>query len=698
MMKTKIVAAMLCIVGISTTLKAQQICYSISDSENKIYKFNLANGSTISSQSLSSLSSPEAATLNLAGDTMWVLNADELHYIPVNSSLSNTKISGSNISSQQVSGSDGSLYISDFDAMSVDTSGEIWAGSASNNPCLLVVIDRSTGNIKEDYFGSGVDYLKVDNSAYTSLRFDAMAFDPMTNKLYANMNGLSQNYDYLFEINTSTGAMTLIKQFNQMSDVEGMAFDAKGDLYVSTGNNATNSSDDNKLWKVNLINGNATEMFGLGGSDVETCDCVIGDPLPGVEISGTIFYDKNENGTYGSGDFENTSIEVSLYSDVNGNGTYESGTDVFMESTNSLADGTYLFRIVYGSGTERYLVRLDTTDLPNGSDFFGDDVLAVTVTEGGIILDENNFGYESDVLNAFEGFAYGDSDNDQTFDSWESGITGVKVVLFEDDDCNGTVNSTDDRLDSTVVGSDGRYVFLQPYTAGGATVCYITKVDESTLPTSSTLTTDNVETASFNSGGTADQNNNFGIWGGSISALPVEWLSFEAHKLEGKVQLVWATASEENNSHYVVQRSSNGDEWTTVEEVLGMGTTVSITEYDAYDLKPSSGINYYRIKQVDYDGNFEFSKTVGVYYENDFQNLRITPNPASNVATISWDVKLREAQVELYSTNGVLLEVFEVLPGLEHLRVDLTSVKNGMYFIKLMSTESEITQPLMIAR
>lgn len=583
--------------------------------------------------------------------------------------------------------------------MSVDANGDIWAGSSSNNPCLLVVLDRSTGNVKEDYFGSGIDYLKVDNSSFSSLRFDAMAFHPITNQLYANMNGLSQNYDYLFKINSSNGAMTLVRQFNQMSDVEGMAFDAKGDLYVATGSNATNNSDDNKMWKVNLVNGNVTEQYGLGGGDVETCDCVIGDPISAVEISGTVFYDKNENGSYGSGDFENTSIEVSLYEDVNTNGTYESGTDNLVETTTTLANGSYFFKVVYGSGTERYLLRIDTTTLPTGSDFFGSDVLAVTITGGNVQLSQNDFGYESDIINAFEGYAFSDADSDTIFDSWELPISGVRIRLFEDDNCNGIRNSGDAQLDSTVVGTDGRYVFLQPYTSGGSNVCFITEVDLASLPTGSSLTTDNSEVASFTSGGNADQNNNFGISGGAVTALPVEWVHFDATSKNTNVELEWVTATEENNSHFEIQRSVNGDIWETLGQLNGMGNTLSITTYNFVDVEPHVGVNQYRIKQVDFDGRFEYSKTIGINHTTQtmINEIKLFPNPSQQNVNISWKSKLLNGFVELLDLNGQVTKSYKIQNAAQT-RMDVSDMQNGVYYFKVYNDDFESVKPLIIVR
>jgi hypothetical protein len=693
---TALAIALLCF---SANLFGQQICYSISDSENKVYKFRLSDGTVLDSKSLSSLSSPEASTLNLAGDTLWILNQDELHYIPVGSTLSNTKVSGSNISGQTLTGSEGSLTISDFDAMSVDANGDIWAGSSNNNPCLLVVLDRTTGEVKEDYFGSGKDYLKVDNYSYPALRFDAMAFDPLTNELYAGMNGLSQNYDYLFKINTSTGAMTLFKQISQTSDVEGMGFDAKGDLYLTTGANATNSSDDDKLWKVDLRTGITTEVFSLGGGDVETCDCVIGDPVPTVEISGTIYFDKDKDGTYDNPDFEKTTMEVELYTDVNGNGTYESGTDVLVQTTTSHANGTYYFRVEYdGSGTDKYLVLIDTNDFPSGSTFTGNDIIAVNVTNGSLVIDSNDFGFESDILNAFEGFTFTDSDNDQTFDYWEPPLTGVKVLLYEDDNCNGEINTGDALLDSTTVGDDGKYVFLQNYTgSGGSSVCYITTIDTNTLPTGASLTTDNIERATFTSGGGADQNNNFGAWGGSIAALPVEWLSFTGTQTPLGVELNWSTAMEENNSHFEIQRTQNGDNWETIGEVAGVGFTDEISEYRHLDKNPLPGVNYYRLKQIDFDGHYDYSRVilVEVHGESSTFKLTLSPNPASEKVTVIWNKNTTNTHVSVIDMSGKTVYTDEGLNGYQT-EIDLNAMNNGLYFIRVQSDESLTTERLLI--
>lgn len=451
------------VAGVNT--KSDQVCYTISDSQDKLYKFKLSDGTVLDSRSLNNLDYAEASTLNLSGDTLWILNEDELHYVVVGKSLKNFKVSGSNISKQALTGSQGTKYFDDFDAMTVDTFGNIWAGSVENNPCVLVVIDRSTGNVKEDYFGSGQDYLVVDNSNASSLRFDAMAIDPLTNKLYANLNGSSSNYDYLMEINTSNGAVEVVHYFSAIDDCEGMFFDGVGDLYVTTGANATGSKD-NKLWRVDIESGTITEVMDLWGGDMETCDCVIGNPTEALEISGKVYLDEDKDQTFDAGEIGQVNYNVGLYVDKNHNGKYDSNQDDLIDSTLTYTDGSYKFRLSQQKGKKSYLVMAKKADLPNYSYFTTDSIRGMTFHKGGTISANNNFGFSTDSSNSFnviEGTVFSDFDNDGNKDAGEHGLSGAKVKLWKDKNKNGKVDADDVQLMDVNVGRDGRYRFRMEY-------------------------------------------------------------------------------------------------------------------------------------------------------------------------------------------------------------------------------------------
>ena len=94
---------------------------------------------------------------------------------------------------------------------------------------------------------------------------------------------------------------------------------------------------------------------------------------------------------------------------------------------------------------------------------------------------------------------------------------------------------------------------------------------------------------------------------GKISPLPIELLSFEAICNNNSVNLLWSTASEKNNDYFTIERSSDGITFQTVLTVKGAGNSNQVINYSAIDEKPIDGIAYYRLKQTDYDGKFEYS-------------------------------------------------------------------------------------------
>jgi hypothetical protein len=93
----------------------------------------------------------------------------------------------------------------------------------------------------------------------------------------------------------------------------------------------------------------------------------------------------------------------------------------------------------------------------------------------------------------------------------------------------------------------------------------------------------------------------------NLVVLPVSLTSFTARKSNNQIQLAWSTASESNNSHFEIERSVNGTDFVKIGERKGAGNSSSVLNYSFIDNNPASGTNYYRLKQVDFDGKFEYS-------------------------------------------------------------------------------------------
>jgi len=105
-------------------------------------------------------------------------------------------------------------------------------------------------------------------------------------------------------------------------------------------------------------------------------------------------------------------------------------------------------------------------------------------------------------------------------------------------------------------------------------------------------------------------------------ALPIELISFEAKMNTNKqVDIFWATASELNNDFFTIERSSDGVNWEIVTTATGAGNSIYRIDYAAYDSRPLSGISYYRLKQTDFDGAFEYSNIVSVFNGNEAVQL-----------------------------------------------------------------------------
>jgi Secretion system C-terminal sorting domain len=133
-----------------------------------------------------------------------------------------------------------------------------------------------------------------------------------------------------------------------------------------------------------------------------------------------------------------------------------------------------------------------------------------------------------------------------------------------------------------------------------------------------------------NGGRPADQIGSDGSGMGEISliTLPVTLTSFELSAQKGQVMLNWATASEKNNAYFQVERSLDGVTFSAIGQVKGNGTTHQAQQYSFKDGKPVSGTVYYRLKQVDLNGDNELSPVKAVKVVAPItQKLPVYPNP-----------------------------------------------------------------------
>jgi hypothetical protein len=177
--------------------------------------------------------------------------------------------------------------------------------------------------------------------------------------------------------------------------------------------------------------------------------------------------------------------------------------------------------------------------------------------------------------------------------------------------------------------------------------------------------------------------------GGCTAALslPVELLSFDGFAEKQGVRLVWETASETNNESFTVERSTDGLEFSPLAILPGAGNSYQLRSYVHLDANPLPGINYYRLRQADFDGKTEWSNVISVQMESNRKQLLASPNPLiNNTLRLLYDAgQEEEATVEVFNPAGaVVLENRVVLAeGANELTLPLQGIAPGIYIARL---------------
>ena len=186
---------------------------------------------------------------------------------------------------------------------------------------------------------------------------------------------------------------------------------------------------------------------------------------------------------------------------------------------------------------------------------------------------------------------------------------------------------------------------------------------------------------------------------GNMVSLPVNWLSFVAKKINSnEVLLNWKTASEINNSHFEIQRKFEDDfDWKTIHVLKGRGTTNQTSTYSYNDyldnLSADELVLFYRLKQVDYDGKFDFSKTIKILNDKNFdESIQIFPNPFDE----SFQFINKENSIisyRIYSVNGKKLKN-GTLNGSQIETIDCADLEPGLYVLELDTLKDLIRQKI----
>jgi len=173
---------------------------------------------------------------------------------------------------------------------------------------------------------------------------------------------------------------------------------------------------------------------------------------------------------------------------------------------------------------------------------------------------------------------------------------------------------------------------------------------------------------------------------GSNGALPVELINFTAQKQDKLVQLNWSTATERDNAFFEIERSGTGFQFASIGQVPGNGNSVTIRRYDFTDDQPFNGLNYYRLKQVDFDGQFTYSPVVSVQFDGPGGGFRLFPVPVKDQLQLQLDEPdAFESAWFVYNTLGQLVLSGQMPADQSMLDLDVADLTPGMYLLQRTS-------------
>ena len=170
-------------------------------------------------------------------------------------------------------------------------------------------------------------------------------------------------------------------------------------------------------------------------------------------------------------------------------------------------------------------------------------------------------------------------------------------------------------------------------------------------------------------------------------------------------ELIWQTTTELNNSHFEIEQSTDSRTWQNIGQVTGAGTSNEIQNYTFTDKTPQQGINYYRLKQIDYDGQFEYSEVVTASLKSglDFSIGEIVPNPSKENTQVRVNVSTgKEETIYLSVYNAIGMKVVSLnqnlTVGLNNISINTTKLSSGTYYINFEGTFGRETKKLIVIK
>jgi Zn-dependent metalloprotease len=194
----------------------------------------------------------------------------------------------------------------------------------------------------------------------------------------------------------------------------------------------------------------------------------------------------------------------------------------------------------------------------------------------------------------------------------------------------------------------------------------------------------------FSGGGGGTTVNNGPLTG----PLPLQLLGFTARQSGTSALLQWQTTAEINTSHFEIQRSTDGRQFTTMATVQAAGNSNTQKNYQLNDVAPVNGKNYYRLKMVDLDGKNSYSPVRMINFNSGGMVINIYPNPAKDILNIETNFAHQQLQISITDITGRTMMQWQKQSD-TLLQLPIGALANGTYVVQISNGKELITQKLI---
>jgi hypothetical protein len=176
----------------------------------------------------------------------------------------------------------------------------------------------------------------------------------------------------------------------------------------------------------------------------------------------------------------------------------------------------------------------------------------------------------------------------------------------------------------------------------------------------------------------------------ATTPLPVNLVSFTAQKLNETVKLNWTTARESNTKAFMVERSVNSGSWETIASLPANGNATALINYSTIDAHPGTGNNYYRLKMIDKDGQFDYSVVRRVNF-NEKVSYTVYPNPATSVLNIAMDNTTgARSSIQVLNVQGQVMLNKQYAGNGQLVQLNISALTSGIYMLKIVAADGSV--------